>query len=247
MSTDDIATGVQTSTKAVTSLPRIWEIDFLRGLCIILMVIYHAAYDMMYFYSLPLPCEHWVVLCLAKFFAGLFILISGASCTLSHSNLKRGIKLLVIAIGIYFTLSFIYPDANIVFGILHLLSLSILLYPLTSCLPAKTLIVIGLFIMGSTFFTNNFFLSRDYLSPLGLHSPSFSSFDYFPLIPWYGVFLLGEALGLRCYRELKSPINVPFSENIITRAGRHTLTIYLLHQPVILMLLYLILGPPSIR
>ena len=80
----------------------------------------------------------------------------------------------------------------------------------------------------------------DWLLPLGIHGPEFSSFDYFPLVPWFGVFLAGAALGKRIYAPGRSLIPRPPGETFINIAGRHSLLIYLVHQPVIMAVLYLV-------
>jgi uncharacterized membrane protein len=78
----------------------------------------------------------------------------------------------------------------------------------------------------------------DWLLPLGLHSPGFSSFDYFPLIPWLGIFLLGAALGKSVYAPRRSLLPWSLPQTFFNAAGRHSLIIYIAHQPVILGILY---------
>ena len=113
---------------------RIWEIDFLRGLSIILVVGYHLLYDLGEYvgikrflgFSTNLTTVAWVVA--QHFFAGLFIVLSGTSSTLTRSNLRRGMKLLAVSI-IITAATYIYnPPSAIWFGILQLLAVSILIY-----------------------------------------------------------------------------------------------------------------------
>ncbi|MBI2117790.1 DUF1624 domain-containing protein, partial [Candidatus Peregrinibacteria bacterium] len=104
---------------------------------------------------------------------------------------------------------------------------------------------------------------------LGFPPTYFSSLDYFPLIPWFGVILIGTAIGHILYiqhpnwRNPSSIFNSPaFATSlrqgygrqeatagkqffILNFAGRHSLLIYLLHQPILLALLFLLLKPPS--
>ena len=80
----------------------------------------------------------------------------------------------------------------------------------------------------------------DWLLPFGLHSPGFSSFDYFPLIPWLGVFLIGAALGKTVYASGRSLMPRPLPRTFVNFAGRYSLWIYLAHQPVIMGVLYLL-------
>ena len=80
----------------------------------------------------------------------------------------------------------------------------------------------------------------DWLLPLGIHSPEFASYDYFPLVPWFGVFLAGAALGKWAYAPGRSLLPLSPRETFINFAGRHSLLIYLVHQPVIMGVLYLL-------
>ena len=79
----------------------------------------------------------------------------------------------------------------------------------------------------------------DWLLPFGIHSPNLSSFDYFPLLPWLGVFLAGAALGKSAYAAKRSLIGKAWPVTFVNIAGRHSLLIYIVHQPVILAVLYL--------
>lgn len=106
----------------------IWEIDALRGLFIIFVVIIHLIFDLEYIYKidLKLPNIYYFI----QINGGvLFILISGISITLGSRCIKRG--LFVLGCGLLITLVtyFLFPEITIVFGILHLLGICMLLYP----------------------------------------------------------------------------------------------------------------------
>ena len=78
--------------------PRIHTMDELRGLAVLCMIFYHAFYTMAFLFGIPLGRTLLYFFMPAEpYFAGLFILISGISCQLSHSNLIRGAKLLLVA------------------------------------------------------------------------------------------------------------------------------------------------------
>ncbi|WP_369425780.1 heparan-alpha-glucosaminide N-acetyltransferase domain-containing protein [Methanothrix sp.] len=80
-----------------------------------------------------------------------------------------------------------------------------------------------------------------WLLPLGMAPSDFTSLDYVPLIPWFGVFLLGMSAGMCLYpngrRRFDIPPAPPCSRGWIITAGRRSLLIYLIHQPIILGLL----------
>ena len=228
---------------------RIWEIDFLRGLSIILVVGYHLLYDLGAYvgikrflgWSTDLTTPAWLVA--QHFFAGLFIVLSGTSSTLSRSNVRRGLRLLAVSLVIT-AITYIYdPSEAIWFGILQLLAFSILIFGLAfEKARAFTCAAWGVFFLGLGvavhLLKKNISIPFDWLLPFGIHGPDFSSFDYFPLIPWFGVFLIGAALGKSVYAPRKSLLPWHLPQNFVNVAGRHSLLIYIIHQPVILAVLY---------
>jgi uncharacterized membrane protein len=231
--------------------PRIWEIDFLRGLSIILMVGYHLLFDLGEFrgvksflgFSTDLSGAAWTAA--QAFFAGIFVVLSGVSSTLSRSNLRRGVKLLVVAAAVTAVTWFFEPSAAVLFGILHCLAVSILLYgALFERKGPWVCAVWGAVVMGFAVFLpmlrTAMAVNFDWLVPFGIYSPAFSSYDYFPLVPWFGVFLAGAALGKTVYAPGKSLFPRPPRETFINFAGRHSLLIYVVHQPVIMGILYLL-------
>ncbi|MEG6520525.1 heparan-alpha-glucosaminide N-acetyltransferase [Desulfotomaculum sp. 1211_IL3151] len=221
---------------------RIWEIDCLRGLAIIFMVFYHFIYDLNEFYGLPVNYEEGFIYFTGKAASTLFILLAGISCSLSKSNFNRGLRLLMIAIILTIITSIAVPGSHIFFGILHFLAISILLYPLFHPLHPIPLLIIGTLILAAGPLINDLALSTNLLLPLGLTKPDFFSVDYFPLIPYLGLFLYGVSLGKWLYNNKTSrfayvPLAIPF-----IFLGQHSLFIYLIHQPIFLLLHYLFLD-----
>jgi len=229
---------------------RIWEIDFLRGLSIILMVGYHLLYDLGQMvglrsflgFSTDLSTRAWTIA--QYFFATLFVVLSGISSTLSRGNIRRALKLLAVAL-LVTAATFIFDRAETVhFGILHCLAVSILLYgwlferaraPASAAAGAAVLglsAVLPLALKGVP-------IRFDWLLPFGIHSPAYASFDYFPLLPWFGIFLAGTALGKSVYAVKRSLVGTRLPSTFVNIAGRHSLLIYIVHQPVILAVLYL--------
>ena len=230
---------------------RIWEVDFLRGVSIILMVGYHLLFDLGEFrgvksflgFSTELTKPAWVVA--EFFFAALFVVLSGISSTLSRSNVRRGLRLLAVSF-LVTAVTFAFDSTQAVwFGILQCLAVSILIYgaAFVNAGPGACAAWGGLVLaLGAALPAAKKALAVrfDWLLPFGLHSPSFSSFDYFPLIPWLGVFLVGAALGKSVYAARRSLIPRRLPETFVNFAGRHSLLIYLVHQPVIMGVLTLI-------
>jgi uncharacterized membrane protein len=233
-----------------TARARIWEIDFLRGLSILLMVGYHLLYDLGQMvgigsflgFSTDLSTRPWTIA--QFFFAGLFVVLSGISSTLSRGNVRRALKLLAVAF-LVTAATFVFDrSSTILFGILHCLAVSILIYGLvlekagaTACAAAGAG-VIGLSVVIPAVL-KGVPIRFDWLLPFGIHSPTYSSFDYFPLFPWLAIFLAGAALGKSVYAAKQSLIRRRLPVMFINVAGRHSLLIYIVHQPLILAILYL--------
>jgi len=82
------------------SKSRIWELDFLRGIALILMIYFHVIFDMKEFFDYPVSYSIGINYYIGKASAILFMLVSGISCSLSRSNIRRGLKVLGIALAI---------------------------------------------------------------------------------------------------------------------------------------------------
>jgi len=134
-----------------------------------------------------------------------------------------------------------FPENTIWFGILHLMGVSILLsIPLVRF--GWINIVLGFFIMSLGPTMDALTGSGLALLPLGISPSGFTSFDYYPLIPWMGVILIGIGLGNLIYPKLLGQ-NAPNKlEKKIVFMGKYSLWIYLIHQPILLGLLWLILA-----
>lgn len=228
---------------------RVWEIDFLRGLSIILVVGYHLLYDLGAFvgverflgFTTDLSSVAWRVA--QNFFAGLFIVLSGTSCSLSRNNVRRGLRLLAVSFLVTAVTYAFDPSSAVWFGILQLLAVSILIYGAAfersgpiAC-AAWGAVVLGL---GAALpaLKNGLVVRFDWLLPLGIHSPGFTSFDYFPLIPWLGIFFIGAALGKSVYAPKRSLLPWRLPQTFVNAAGRHSLLIYVVHQPLIMGVLW---------
>ena len=249
------------------SRKRIDSIDATRGIAIILMVLYHLVFDLNYFLALELNPYSGFWLYEGRISAVLFILISGISTSLLFTttkksdqfvkkNIKRSIIILFGAMGVSLASFLIAPKMTIHFGILHFLAISTLLSTILVQLSPSTLAISGitlltisekiLQIISTPPFKENLaafvgMRESEWISlPFGLHGPTYTTFDYFPLLPWFGLLLLGLALGkiLPQFTILTS-IHPPKWLNTI---GKKSLAIYLLHQPILLGILFLFAG-----
>ena len=232
---------------------RIWELDALRGLCILGMVIIHFVYDLVDLYKLVAWECPPAFLFVQQWGGVLFLLISGICVTLGSRCIRRG--LLVFACGLictavtYGMYRFGMAGKSIIiyFGVLHCLGACMLLWPVFRRLPWWALGILGLVLAGVGLYLMDMPPVTSYwLMPLGLPWKGFASSDYFPLLPYLGLFLIGSALGRSVYKNKESLLPNANTQNPIVRffllCGKHSLWIYLLHQPILSGIFYLILA-----
>ena len=226
---------------------RVWELDFFRGICMIGVVIVHIIFDLQYFMGCQIDTPLLFDI-IQKYGSLLFILISGICVTLGHRSVKRG--LIVFGCGMLITVVTYMvtgSDTDMVwFGILHLLGICMLLYPLLKSFSNRALIFIAILIIAVGYWFHTFSIPVKWFFPFGLISPEFGSGDYFPIFPNLGYFIIGILLGRTVYREKKSILPKVKTSNPAIRAfsflGRHSLWIYLGHQPIVYGILMLAMG-----
>lgn len=226
---------------------RIWELDALRGLCILGMIVVHFIYDLVELYGI-VQWEYPALFVFIRDWGGvLFLLISGICVTLGSRCCRRGI--LVFACGMICTavttgmylLHFSGQGIIIYFGVLHCLGICMLLWPLVRKLPWQGLLLLGIVLTAAGQYMGTLpGIDHYFLMPLGLPWHGFSSSDYFPLLPNFGYFLLGAVLGKTLYRSKQTLFPRVNTQNTLIRfltlCGKHSLWIYLLHQPVLSVL-----------
>lgn len=240
---------------------RIFFIDVLRGFSIICMIFYHGAYDLVDIFGINIPFFHSPTLHhLEQIFAGLFILISGVVSNYSKNNIQRGSILFGISIAVSLVTYFVIPDQLILFGILHLLSICMILYGITKNALKKVHSIIGILTF-SFLFVISFNISYGYIGiakileiklpnllynnnlgfPLGFINGNFYSSDYFPLFPWLFLFFIGSFIGDYFIKNKMPRFFYDYNIKAFSFIGRHSLVIYLVHQPLlfgIMSLLY---------
>lgn len=232
------------------SKPRIWELDALRGVCILCVIVVHFLFDLSFFGGLDLTLPAWYVF-LQEYGGAIFVVLSGICVTLGSKSVRRG--LIVFACGMLITavtygmyrLGMSGADVVVKFGVLHLLGVCMLVYPAFKKLPPAALALLGLVIAITGYAIRGIIVPQHWLFPLGLTYEGFTSSDYFPLFPQLGYFLIGAAIGKTAYREKKTLLPGSFQKTGIARffcwCGRQSLFIYLLHQPIVYGLLELVL------
>lgn len=231
---------------------RIILIDLLRGLAIALMFIYHFCFDLDYFGYISAEFNRdpfW--LNFRTLIVSLFLGVAGFSLYLAHHTqwrmqawLKRFGWLVLAALAVSLSSYLMYPRTFIFFGILHFIALASLLGLFFIHLGYINLLLGSIVLIIGNHYSHSFFNQAAW-QWVGLMTHKPATEDYVPLFPWFGMVLIG--LGLAHWAKNNQKItNLLHWQNhhpavtTLGFAGRHSLLIYLLHQPVFLGLLYLV-------
>lgn len=219
---------------------RIWEIDFLRAAAIIVMITFHTVYDLEYFAGVKVNSESTVWAYIGNLSGLIFIFISGISSGFSRSSFKRGLK--VFGYGMIITLAtYIVDKGNYIrFGILHLLGISMMLFPLLKRLNKTFLIFLSAVSIGIGVYIDGLILNTKLLLPFGIMYPNFSSVDYYPIFPYIGVFIIGIIIYNTVYFEKRSIFRFNPRIPLVSVISGNSLMIYLLHQPIIVGIIMII-------
>ena len=219
---------------------RIDLLDAWRGTAVIVMAAWHFAWDLGSAAVFPLSRMFEAPATAVRYFiVGSFLLLSGISARLSRSNLRRGLRTLGCALAVT-AVTYLAKDP-VLFGILHLLGCCMLLYAAVEKpfervnAPLAAGICLALFFL--TFRVPDLRVQNPWIWMFGFRTEAFYSSDYYPLLPWGFLFFFGAAAGSRA-RDLPE-IQCPAW---LCGIGRHALAIYLIHQPVLVVVTGLLTG-----
>ena len=216
---------------------RIDELDSLRATALVMMLVLNFVTDLNHFGIMNTETgDQWWWM--ARIAASLFVGISGVSYFLAHrleydfTKTSGRTKRLIFWAFVITIITYIFePSAYVRFGVLHLLALaSIVAFPVAR--KPEFALGIGLILLIIPLSSNS------NLVWLGLRETGFFAVDYFPLNPWLGIFFIGLALASRIYPEGKPLTGIQWPEKWLW-FGRNTLTIYVIHQPILIGLLIL--------
>jgi len=230
-------------------------IDIARGCAIALMFIYHFCFDLTYFGFTAFHFNtdpFW--LNFRTIIVSCFLFVMGISLALAtnkklHLNryLRRLSVIVAYAILVSTSSYIMYPNSMIFFGILHFVALASILGILFTPLYWLNLVLGISFILFSNTFQFKLF-DLPYLQWIGLMTHKPITEDYVSLLPWFGVVLIGLFFGKLVFIESKSGFSKKCKEwstnvliaRILAFGGKHSLHIYILHQPIFIGLLYII-------
>lgn len=234
-------------------------LDTFRGLLILNMIAYHALYDVVYIMGVPLPWyTSWQGYLWQQSICWGFIFLSGFCFRLSRRPLRHGLIVLGAGVLVSVVTYIFMPSEFILYGVLYLLGLAGLIqcgvWRLWNRLrlgpfPAW----LGLGLSGLAFVLTRgvprgylgfegwellrlpaWLYQWDWLAAVGLPGPGFHSSDYFPVAPWLFLYLCGYFLWRMVGHKRQVMAKLKPGLAPLAFLGRHSLVIYLLHQPVIM-------------
>ena len=229
---------------------RLPVIDAARATALAAMASYHTLWDLGY---LRLTAENYALTgaghLAAEMIAGSFLTLVGVGLVLMNG---RGIRpratalrlariggaALLVTLGTWIA----FPDAYVFFGVLHCIAVSSVLGLPFVFLPVPVTALAAALVLAAPHVVHAAFLDAPALFFLGLGTVIPRTNDYVPLFPWFGLVLAGIVLGrigvprLAASRVGAWAPRTAFGR-VATFAGRHSLAIYLIHQPVLLGLL----------
>lgn len=240
---------------------RLHWLDALRGLALITMATYHLAWDLEFFHYLePGTASSLPLKIYARSIASSFLFLAGFSLFLAHGKgirwpafwnrfIRVAAGALLVTVATYIAMQ----DEFIYFGILHNIAVASLLGLLFLRVPAPITIVLGIAAVAIPIFFRSAVFDTPALYWVGLSDSVRRSNDYVPLLPWLGPMLFGIAAArIFAQRRLMHVLSGEKAKNIhgfseLSTIGRHSLAFYLLHQPILIAIVWSIaqVFPPA--
>jgi len=216
-------------------------LDALRGVGIVLMVAYHFAFDLAHFRMIQTDFNHDLFWLAARaLIVTIFLGLVGVSLVLgkrAHPGpqpfWRRVALIAACAIVVTIASYFIFPQTFITFGILHAIAVaSVLSRPLVGLPRVALALGAAIIFAGATVQLPLF--DAPWLNWVGMMTHKPATEDYVPLFPWLGVVLIGVAIGSALPRMQRTlATGDRFAPRWLAWLGRHSLIIYLVHQPLL--------------
>lgn len=228
---------------------RLPVIDLLRGLALLAMALYHLSWDLRFFGFVDWDLQGTGWIAARYLIAGSFLALVGAGLVLWHVQGRdwrrwaiRLNKVAAGAVAVTVATWFAIPDEFIFFGILHSIAVASILGLLFLRLRPVVNFALGLAVIALPILWRSPLFDHAWLLWTGLGTQTPHSNDYEPLFPWFGPVLLGFA-GARWWLRARAPggtIGGGAPGRPLRWVGRHSLAVYLIHQPVLIGLLLLV-------
>jgi uncharacterized membrane protein len=249
-----------TAGPTVGARPRYPLFDALRGVAIAMMFVYHFCFDLNYFVAIQQDFNHdpfWLGLravIVSSFLAlvGVSLVLAGSGAAGRRGRWMRLARVAGCAALVSLGSRLMFPDSMIFFGILHFITVASLLGRAMLPLGLLTLPLGAAVIAGGLNYSHPWFDQHGW-QWIGLVTAKPITEDYVPLVPWFGVVLIGIGL---CTWLARRPGRLAFAAGlpggavgrVLACAGRHSLILYMLHQPLFigaLSLVFRVLRGPA--
>ena len=206
-------------------------IDFIRGLAVLLMILFHLAHDLNTFEFIRIDLLHhpfWFSF--PRFIVSLFLVCVGMGLSLVHkkgirwkSLVRRFIKIGGWALVITIVTFIFFPKHFVFFGVLHCIAITSVVGAFFVGKPRLSFLIFLLFLITNLIFHPSFFHISERIGVVPM--------DYIPFYPWFGIVLLGICLESVNFHKI--PIKETSLIRLFRTMGRHSLKIYLIHRPVL--------------
>jgi len=238
------------SAAAAPRPARIAGIDTLRGTAILAMVAYHFCYDLRFYRVVAWDFEHGAFWLVARtLIAGTFIMVAGIGLVLADRAgsppthfWKRFALIAGCAIAVSAGSYLVFPRTFIYFGVLHCIAVaSVLAWPLVR--RPRLALAAGVVVIAAGMLYSNPAFNDRLMSSIGFMTFKPPTEDYVPLFPWAGAMLIGIGVGHALIRMGFRPLApLAAAQPWIGWLGRHSLAVYMLHQPILFGALWLFVG-----
>ena len=256
---------VLANSQPKTKAKRVWEVDFLRGFCMLFVIWDHLMFDFAFLFSFSSEIGH-VVSAFARdywgsgiraathdYFVGAFVVTSGLSCVFSRNDFKKSLKVLGAGLLITIVTNAFAKEMGrsviINFGVLHMLGLCGLIWAVLKSFNCPDwlvgLLAVACLALGFYFQAQNL---TEFVGAIWLfenrQARHWSPGDFFPLMPWLGWFFVGVLVGNLAYKNKKTKLAFVNEKYVspVTFVGRHSLLFYLLSQAIAILLLFALTG-----
>ncbi len=233
-------------------IPRLPIIDLMRGVALLVMAIFHFSWDLTWFNVVTwqvTEATSWILFRIS--IASSFLFLTGISLTLAHGSginfrpfMQRFLIISLCAIAISLITWYVFPQEMVRFGILHCIAFSSVAGLIFLRLPKLITLLCATIIAFLPLFVQISYLDHPNLSWIGLITTKPETVDFVPIFPWFAAPLYGIACTkyaiennwhlrlakLQLHHRIFKPIQL---------FGRHSLLFYMVHQPIIIGIIWL--------